>query len=374
MRQRAVRKYTPAFDVSMADRLITLNLRYAENVRLKRHHNFSRLIRNNECFILVREVALKEAPIAYNIRTMEKNYGRGRDWLKLRFVERQHKVRLFDQRLWWPLLTDGDLMTFPRFVKQAASGELSEFMASQSLPMQSLPSRLCTLPLGQIEALVQETGTSDYVDRIARALNKASKLMICGEHLYVEGGEPIWYALPRTRYAADLEMSVGPEALDLWGSWVPGPDRETRLNCFERNLAFGLDESDATIAQMRARGSEIRVRSKISAKSTLHKPETATVMCARALVANLWKDRTASALFPVNESSPKRGSEPPANLNCQEVLTRLVTTELWLPTKIAAGKAILARLNAFGYSALAFDDGVLLEQDDAAFGSIADGM
>jgi hypothetical protein len=247
MRQRAVvRKYNPAFDVNMADRHITLNLRYAQNVRLKGYRNFSRLIRNEEVFILIREVALKEAPIAYNIWTMERNFGW--DWLKRRFVERQHQVRLFDQTLWWPLVTEGDKMTLPRFAEQAASGDLSEFMASQPLPMQSLPSRLCTLPQCQIEALVRESGTSDYPARIAKALNKASKLTICGERLYVEGGEPIWYAFPRTQYPADLEMSVGPEDLDLWDSWVPGPDRKTRLDCFERNLAFSLDESDTKIA------------------------------------------------------------------------------------------------------------------------------
>jgi hypothetical protein len=122
----------------MTERIITLNLHYVQNVRLKRHRNFGRIILGDEVPILVREVAPTDAPIAYNFTSKEITFDQRE--LKRRSVERQHKVRLFDQRLWWPLITSSGKMTLSHFVKLAASGELNAFMASEDIPWPFYPS------------------------------------------------------------------------------------------------------------------------------------------------------------------------------------------------------------------------------------------
>jgi hypothetical protein len=268
----------------MMERLI-LNFQYLQNVRLKRHHNFIQIIRSEETHFLLREVAFSEAPIAYDLISSVETFDLRT--LKRPLVEQRHKVRLFEQRLWWPLVFDDRKITLSRFAKLAASGELNTFLASADTPFRESPE----------ETILKEFGISDHDDRLAKVHARASKLIIFGQHLYVEAREPVWFAFPRTRYPADFVISVGPAALDLWESWVPGPDREVRLDCCKPNRTFGLEEIDIKIAHWRSRGVKVEVRSKIKSRINPQRPETAAKICARALVESLWKEWTARWLF-----------------------------------------------------------------------------
>lgn len=82
-----------------------------------------------------------------------------------------------------------------------------------------------------------------------QAKHDASKLMFCGDYVYVAAGDPVWYAIC-DEAAGRVDLVIGHSDLDRYyldrpygvGFFKPGPDRKNRISCGRRSHVFGLDE------------------------------------------------------------------------------------------------------------------------------------
>jgi hypothetical protein len=146
----------------------------------------------------------------------------------------------------------GALLTTDHFRELASRGSLSSFLTSEEIRGLGEPrdAFLARVPLRDI-------GDSNWSTRLSRAETMVSKMIVCGRNVYVEGGEPIWYAFRTSRMPGNYAMSIGPEAWKVCGSLLPGPDREARRDSIRRGWALGLDEFQVETRALIAQGVKI---------------------------------------------------------------------------------------------------------------------
>jgi hypothetical protein len=229
------------------------------------------------------EVDPAEAPVAYRISSGEPNYHEG------------NEVRSFNGSLWWPVSDYGNPLAKSAFLSLVTT---DWERASRVLdPMH----RTYYLDAETFDEFLARTKVSDgkfASDRELQAKQAewdASRIIICGDQVLVDAGDPVWYAV-LDEAAARVDLVVGHSDLDRShvdrphgaGFFTPGPDRNVRIACGRLSLVFGLEEISSALSTFTELGHEFRFVSEIVALSGhAPAPAAAAELCVRASAQHL---------------------------------------------------------------------------------------
>jgi hypothetical protein len=188
--------------------------------------------------------------------------------------------------------------------------------------------------------------------------------------LAIEVVEPLFYALP---YGADgdknITLAVGisdtKREPDGTSRSEPGPGRSARMSAARRGFAFGMGEIDEAMRNLEARGYRVSRNCAIDVLIERHGPDTAPLMCARALAQSLAalpeKDHRRERLRAEIPVIANATSEDQVVDQWVEVLHRLCSSNdpivaYGFPAERRAAKAILRRLGIDPSSGFSPDD------------------
>jgi hypothetical protein len=319
--------------------------------------------------LAVREVDPQAAPVAYRVTGLIGSLAQCSERVA------RYEIRVFDGRLWWPLVGDEGLLSRSTFLDLAAAGHASARLTFD--PDAWRPhSESSTADIYFARHKPRKLLESNQAELWNRVLHGAGGVIFCGGFVYVDAGEPAWFAA-----ASDddrLVFRIGCSSLDRAGSiyhYVPGPWQDERSICAADGLAFSLDEFEAEVRALREQIPLVQVHSEIQTLTILHRADAAVLLCEQELARSFWHPirRRESWSRALHKALPALAAARAPNasiedLNCREVVAQLASLEVGDDTEydefIMAARNIRRRLASFGASLYA-------EEDDAALGALA---
>jgi hypothetical protein len=309
-----------------------------------------------------------DAPVAYQVRHRD-----------MRWQEHSYQVRVHEGLLWWPL--DGDHFgftpeNFATLLKQGYPRSLAMLDESLGRCARDLPERVCPLRVFPEEFRRVEDDRNNLHDQKARAERGASKILFCGDGVFVPAGEPVFYATTWSAAEEDKRLSivVGPSDLDGESKYAvrtaPGP--HFRSMCLRRGFAFGIEQIGEGAHAVRARGFTVKQVDEIDVLIGRHLAETAPQICAREIALHLFAvpqaDWRQERLHAEVRAVGSATSETKIDERWGEVLRQLCSSNdpvvaFGFRAEIRAAKAILGRLGS----------GPLAPEDDDALGKLGPG-
>lgn len=227
------------------------------------------------------EVDPAEAPVAYSISSGEPNYNEG------------YEVRSFNGSLWWPVSDYGNPLEKSAFLSlvttdwERASRVLDPMHRTYYLNAETFDEFLARTKVRD------GTFASDRELQAKQAEWDASRVIFCGERVFVEAGDPVWYAVldDSTRH---FDLSISHSDLDRAHAdrkhgarfFTTGPDRSVRIECGRLSRAFGLGEMPLALQTIADLKCELGLSSKIVALSN-HVPGPVAELCVRASAQHL---------------------------------------------------------------------------------------
>src|SRR6202022_1357858 len=194
-------------------------------------------------------------------------------------------IRTYQGKLWWPLGGDYNYVLHPEtFEWRLESGDWDVLVAldpsfvecTEARPLYPFPTEFKP---------VEEEIPNHRGDRLAAAQRGASRTIYCGEGVFVEAGEPVFYAVPSINDPKCLLLHVGVSDMAREGTEVsfslPGPSRSLRKEYARRGLALGISELENELCALERRGYRIARRYKINTLLEEHRAETAPLICAQ---------------------------------------------------------------------------------------------
>lgn len=296
----------------------------------------------------------KDAPVAYEVRF-------GREGSARQFG---YPIRSYQNGLWWPAGGDYNYNlhpeTFATMLKDGQPEALTLLDPSFTGCIQQRPLR--TFPTDYRRF---DHDWNNLVNQQAIAQRGASTTIFCGDGTFVRAGEPLFYALP---YGAEdgknITLIVGISDTKRERDGI-GPDLSARTAVARRGLAFGIGEVEGAMRNLEARGYTVNRRYAVDVLIDLHRPDTAPLMCARALAQSLValpeKDHRRERLHAEIPVIANAASEYQVVDQWAEVLHRLCssndpTVAYGFPAERRAAKAILRRLGIDPSSGFSPDD------------------
>jgi hypothetical protein len=248
------------------------------------------------------EVDPAEAPVAYRIASGKPDYHAG------------YEVRSFNGSLWWPVADYGNPLEVEAFLALVAS---DWERASRVLdPMH----RTYYLNGPSFEEFLDSTKVSDgkfASDRELQAKQAewdASRVIFCEDRVFVEAGDPVWYAV-LDESARHFDLFISHSDLDRAhsdrkhgaGYYTTGPDRSVRICCGRLSRAFGLGEMSFALQAITDLNYGFRLGSEIVALSD-HVPGPAAELCVRASAQYLrdiarWRPDLRKAMPELQDTS-----------------------------------------------------------------------
>jgi len=301
----------------------------------------------------------KDAPVAYEVSFGTEGWPR----------QFGYPIRSYLDDLWWPVGGDYNYVlhpeTFATMLKDGHREALILLDPSFAGGIEQRPLR--TFPENYRRV---DHDWNNLANQQAMAQRGASTTIFCGDGTFVRGGEPLFYALPS---AADDEknvtMVVGisdtKREPDGTSQSEPGPGRSVRMSAARQGFAFGVGEVDEAVRDLAARGYRVNRTCAIDVLIERHAPDTAPLMCARALARFLAAvpetDRRRERLHAEIPIIASAASEDQVVDQCVDVLHRLCSSHdpmvtYGFPAERRAAKAILRRLGINPISGLSPDD------------------
>lgn len=293
--------------------------------------------------------------------------------------EHNYQVRTHEGLLWWPLGGDHFGFTPGRFATLLEQGyPRSLAMLDESLGRcaSDLPERVCPLRVFPEEFRRVEDDRNNLHDQKARAERGASKMLFCGDGVFVPAGEPVFYATTWSAAHEDRRLSivVGPSDLDGESKYAvhtaPGP--HFRGMCLRRGFAFGIEEIDEGARAVQARGFTVMQVDDIDVLLGRHRPETAPLLCGREIALHLfavpqadWRHERLRAEIRAfgNATSETQIEDRWCDVLRQVCSSTDPVVAFGFRTEIRAAKAILGRLGS----------DPLAPEDDDALGKLGPG-
>lgn len=203
-----------------------------------------------------------------------------------------YQIRAYQDRLWWPLGGDYNYVvhreTFRTWLEDDGHPEILALLDPAFAAYEG-PWPLAPFPEQRLEAV--EHDMNNLEDRRAVAQRGASTTIFCGDGVFVQAGEPVFYATGDGK-SLSLAVGVSDPRRECCGksSSEPGPTRLDRKDCARRGFAFGIAELDEGIRALQARGYSIEIPYKVDVLLERHRPETAALLCARELAGALYEE------------------------------------------------------------------------------------
>jgi hypothetical protein len=305
-----------------------------------------------------------DAPVAYEVRHRDMSWR-----------EHGYQVRVHEDLLWWPL--DGGYFgltpaRFATLLEQGYPRSLAMLDESLGRCARDLPDRVCPLRVFPEEFRRVEDDRNNLHNQKARANRGASKMLFCGNGVFVPAGEPLFYATTWSAAEEDRRLSVvvGPSDLDRESKYAvhtaPGP--HFRDMCLRRGFAFGIEEIGEGARAVQARGFTVMQVDDIDVLSGRHRAETAPLLCGREIALHLfavpqadWRHERLRAEIPAIGSAT---SETQIEVRWHDVLRQLCSSNdpivaFGFRREIRAAKAVLGRLG------ISVDEALAPEDDDA---------
>jgi hypothetical protein len=309
------------------------------------------------------EVDPGDAPVVYRIVVPHESH------------REVHEVRRIGGSLWWPVLNYGNPLEKSEFFSLAANDwERTSRVLDPMHRTYYLGAETLDDFLGR-RRVSKGRFRSDREQQAAQAQRDASRIIFCEDRVFVEAGDPIWYAV-FDRRARRFDLVIGHSELDRShvdrphgaGFFTPGPDRHARIDCGRSSLAFGLAEMPLALRTLADLSCEFRFGSEIVALSD-HVPGPAAELCVRASAQHL---REIAWMRPnLRNAMPELADRSRANARSDirsdaELLGHFVSREhpalrIDHASEVAAARKALDRLAA---------QEPLAEQDEAALSAL----
>jgi hypothetical protein len=129
---------------------------------------------------------------------------------------------------------------------------------------------------------------SSREDRWRSAQSVANRTLFCDDQVYLQGGCPIYFAVPHGRSDDRmLSIEVGsaePERVEIVSRYLPGPRLNQRRDAACRSLVYGVESVTEEIDAIRRRGFRVAIGSKAEMLVQLRSNREASEICADGLV------------------------------------------------------------------------------------------
>jgi hypothetical protein len=199
----------------------------------------------------------------------------------------EFSVRSFDGRFWWPLF-DGDAPMLARKYVASALKSSSVFLSMMNLSPATVDS-----PRRDVRKYLEDVFPRKFdgclrKDRWRSADSIANRTLFCDDQVYLQGGSPIYFAVPRG--APDdrmLALEVGsaePERVEIVSRYLPGPRPSQRRDAACRSLVYGVESIAEDIDAIRGRGFRVAFGSKAEEYGQLRSSREASEICADGVV------------------------------------------------------------------------------------------
>jgi hypothetical protein len=344
----------------MTDFIFKSRFGYRRHYIPKGHQKLRWVDLNDECDVTVSDVEPDAAPVAYKISLLDKS-------------PESHEIRSYAGSLWWPVYGASGPLRASDF---RALTETNWDIASAILDPLHRTYRFHGVNEHEFFKgleIRENKGQSTFEQQFASAHRDASRMLFCKGHVLVEGGDPVWYFVPRKDARDGVDLVAGPSSLDrreAAGYFTPGPDRHVRLASAWRGHAFGLAEIEAAKEIWTEHEPAIHVKSEIVAR--IDRPAaSAADLCSRALAEHLWDIAWMHPDLRKAMPAVAKASHPnpaPETLPYREMLQQLISLEDYylrrnLSHLIGHAHEILGRLASV-------DCLPLTEEDDAALAAL----
>jgi len=235
--------------------------------------------------LIIEQVEESAAPVAFEIGILD-----------VGDLFAHYRIRSFRGRLWWQLGGDCDLVLRPEiFEGRLQEADFDALVALDASFAECTDERPLD-PLPKEFTAVAEIIPQSHGDCLAAVQRGASKAIYCGEAVFVEAGEPIFYAVPSDDDPKHLVLKVGSSDMTRESTErsrsLPGPYKSHRKSCARRGLAFGPSELEDGLCALEQRGYRILRASKIEAMLEEPNAETAPQICAQELAEFLFTEST----------------------------------------------------------------------------------
>src|SRR5664279_3105551 len=227
----------------MNDRCVWAKIPYAVDYHVPRGRKLRKKIVWEETPLSFRAPTVDEAPIAYRItQTDSKNDARP-----------DYDIRTHDGQLWWPVLDSANAWrTAEEFLNGLVRGDYFALeILHPSLARYWSPSKLKYDEVFR-DIKVRGAPQTSRDETLAFAQRGASEAMACDGLLYVQAGEPMYFAFPSQWHGGrqiTLEAGASPwRGFFGYGSRLPGPRVEERRHALSEANIFDLHYLDDELA------------------------------------------------------------------------------------------------------------------------------
>jgi hypothetical protein len=252
---------------SMKDIIVRLDINYQQHYEPSGSRNGMVLAigLSYRSDLAIREVDPQAAPVAYRVKGMTGLLSQCSELVA------EYQIRSFDGALWWPLVGDEGLLSGSTFLDLAAAGHQSArltFDPDAWRPNSELSTADIYFARHKPRTLLENNQAELWI----RAVRGSRGVIFCGGFVYVEAGEPVWFAAA----SADdcLVFRIGCSSLDRAGSiyhHVPGPSQYERSMCAADGLTFSLEEFEGEVRALREQTRLVQVHSEIEPLTILHR-------------------------------------------------------------------------------------------------------
>lgn len=281
-----------------------------------------------------------------------------------------YAVREYRGSLWWPLVGVDGFVGSADLLRLLPEGHQGALLAID--PTIETPLNVSHLsPDTYFERNPYKTmGASDRDERWARAHRGAREIFFCDGKVYAEAGEPIFY-LVHVPTKGMLGLEVGPASLGRQGTLaiaVPGPTTWTRAESARRGTAYAIGEVAEELRLQLDRGNSIFSNPQIEVVQPRHLPDTAALLCARALSEFLWSEarrkgywtdalrRSVPILAATRDAVAPMGDPPHREVLDQLASSKDQAVRNEFFEEIRSARDVLRRLRAFGHGMLEAED------------------
>jgi len=256
---------------------LKLKVQYTQYVR-----RFRWKIQRNESFcedawVMLRTVQSNEAPVAYRVKAAHAPFDPSS---VLDYV-----VRSFEGRLWWPAVWDGRLINRSEFERSAAGASTHAVATIDPTGGYESPSYH---EIEEPSLVIKERGDSTRDFRVASAQRGALDVLECDGRIFVEAGDPVFYAVI---VDGGIDLVIGPSAWRrLTGLQVlPGPDRTDAKSSALAGRVFGIEDVESNIRSLCDLGNGVRRRDEVDVVLPLERSDAAVRLRADAVVEEIYR-------------------------------------------------------------------------------------